>query len=139
MKKKNFRKFQSEISSIFWNPQKSFFDPKIHIFDPRTPKFGILVQNRVTIHIFLEFLKNVENRPFFRFLNIFGIFRFSRDAGPAKVRLRQNWSQKFSFFVFLLNMQKYRKFGLKKIWGGPPPLKSCTLFLVTRIVLSVNM
>ena len=34
--------------------------PKIHIFDPRTPKFGILVHNGETIQKFLEFLKNVE-------------------------------------------------------------------------------
>ena len=89
--KKNFlQKSWSEISNIFWNPQKSFLYPKIHVFDPRTPKFGILVQNGVTIHIFFEFLKNDENWPFFRFLTIFGIFGFSRAAGPAKVRLRSN-------------------------------------------------
>ena len=53
----NVRKFQNQLI-IFWNPQKSFFDPKIHIFDPRTPKFGILVQNGVFIHKFLEFLES---------------------------------------------------------------------------------
>ena len=86
--KTKLQKFQSEISSIFGKSQKSFFDPKIHIFDPRTPKFGILVQNGVTIYMFFEFLKNVENWPFFRFLTIYGIFEFSRAAGAAKVRLR---------------------------------------------------
>ena len=90
MKKKNSQNFQSEISNIFENPKNQFFGPKIHIFDPRTPKFGILVQNGVTIHMFLEFLKNVENWPFFQFLTIFGIFGFSRAAGPPKVRLPSN-------------------------------------------------
>ena len=84
--KKFSQKSWFEIANISWNPQKSFLDPEIHIFDPRTPKFGILVQNGVTIHIFLEFLRNVENWPFFRFLTIFGIFGFSRAAGSAKVR-----------------------------------------------------
>ena len=60
-KKKNLQKFQSEISNIFENPKNQFFGPKTYIFDPRTPKFGILVQNGVTIHMFLELLKNVEN------------------------------------------------------------------------------
>ena len=83
--KKNLQIFQSEISNIFENPKNHFFGPKIHIFDPRTPKFGILVQNGVTIHMFLEFLKNVENWPFFQFLTIFGIFVFLRVAAPAKV------------------------------------------------------
>ena len=87
MKKKISQNFQSEISKIFENPKNQFFGPKIHIFDPRTPKFGILVQNRVTIHMFLEFLNNVKNWPFFRFLTIFGIFGFPRAAGPAKVQL----------------------------------------------------
>ena len=79
MKKKFSQNFQSEISNIFENPKNQFFGP-------RTPKFGIFVQNGVTIHMFLEFLKNVENWPFFQFLTIFGIFGFSRAVGPAKVR-----------------------------------------------------
>ena len=91
------------------------------VFGPKYLKIGMWALNYAPKQVFLEFLKNVENWPFFRFLTIFDIFGFSRAAGSAKVRLRSNWSQKFYFFVFFLNMQKYQKFGLKKIWGGPPP------------------
>ena len=97
--KKIFRKFQSEISSIFWNPQKSFFDPKIHIFDPRTPKFGILVQNGAFIHTFLEFLKNVENWPFYNFDHIW-YFRFLARQGPRKSDNAQISLKNFLFLCF---------------------------------------
>ena len=55
--KNMFRKNAIWDISIFWNPHKSFFDRKIHSFDPNTPKIGHIGR---AINIFFGMLKNVE-------------------------------------------------------------------------------
>ena len=102
---KNFQFFQDKLLVLFfW--QYLIFNLRYPIFSKilkisflalkstfltlGPPNSAFLVQNGVTIHMFLEFLKNVENWPFFQFLTIFGIFGFSRAAGPPKVRLPSN-------------------------------------------------
>ena len=106
-------------NQYFLNPQKSFLDPKIHIFDPRTPKFGILVQNGVTICMFFKFLKNAENWPFFRFLTIFGIFA---RRGVRKSPITLKLVSKIFFFCVFSEYAKISKIWFRKNLGWSPPL-----------------
>ena len=58
--------------------------------------------------------------PFFNFWPYLAFSDFRAPQGPWKSDYAQI-SLKNLFFCVFLNMQKYQKIGLKKIWDGPPP------------------
>ena len=68
--------------NISKNPKNHVFGPEMAIFDPRTPKFRILVTNKGTKHIFLDFSKNPQTPPFSSFGSIFGVFAKSPKMDP---------------------------------------------------------
>ena len=60
--------------------------------------------------------------PFFDFRPYLAFSDFRVPQGPRKSDYAQMYVKNVLFVcVFFLNMQKYQKFGLKKIWGDPPP------------------
>ena len=76
------------------------------IFDPRTPKFRILVTNYGRKPMFLEFSKNRQKWPFLNFRSIFGDFAKTSAARPPVTRFCSNLHQNFCFFMQFLNMPK---------------------------------
>ena len=88
-----------EIINISRNPKNHVFGSKMVIFDPRSPKFCILVTNYGRKPMFLEFSKNRQKWPFLNFGFIFGDFGETRAAGPPVTRFCSNLHQNFSFFM----------------------------------------
>ena len=72
--------------------------------------------------VFLEFLKNVENWPFFQFLTIFGIFAH-RGARESLITLKL--VSKIFFFCVFCEYAKIPKIWFEKNLGWSPPLIKC--------------
>ena len=80
------------------------------IFGPRTPKFGILVTNYDTKHMFLEFLKNSQKWLFLNFGSIFSVFEnsfnvtsFTNTAKVAKIWPKKLYIRFLHIFSQILN------------------------------------
>ena len=105
----------SEIINIFQNPKNHVFGPKMVIFGPRTPKFGILLTNYSTKHMFLKFWKIPKNDHFWILGPFSAILRKRTLRGPRQPDFALTYTIFFRtyFWVFGISRNYMKK---EKFW-----------------------